>query len=87
MDAAARPGHSLFEDAQGLVTDTLLVTLGVAFLQHLGLATRRVAGFALLVSLWTGVFFGSRVRTVRSRAIALKCQGKPSGVNGTSKLR
>ena len=47
----------------------------------------RVAGFALLVSLWTGVFFGPRVRTVRSRAMALKCHGKPSGVNGTSKLR
>ena len=52
------PRHSAFEDAQGIVTGTLLVTLGLAFLQQLGLITGQVAGLALLVSLWTGVSFG-----------------------------
>ena len=31
MDEAAAPRHSAFEDAQGLVAGTLMVTLGVAF--------------------------------------------------------
>ena len=62
-----------------ILIGTLLVTVGVAFQRHVGLVTRHVAGFALLVSLWTllvslwtGVFFGPRVRTVRSRVIPLK---------------
>ena len=58
MDEPASPRHSAFEDAQGLVAGTLLVTLGLAFLQQLGLITGQVAGLALLVSLWTGVPFG-----------------------------
>jgi uncharacterized membrane-anchored protein YitT (DUF2179 family) len=52
------PRHSAFEDAQGLVFGTAMVTLGLAFLQHLGLITGQIAGLALLVSLWTGVAFG-----------------------------
>lgn len=50
--------HSLFEDAQGLVAGTALVTLGLAFLQHLGLVTGQLAGLALLISIWTGAAFG-----------------------------
>lgn len=57
-DGPARPRHSAFEDAQGLLAGTLLVTLGLAFLQHLGLVTGQVAGLALLVALWTGIPFG-----------------------------
>jgi uncharacterized membrane-anchored protein YitT (DUF2179 family) len=59
VDEAASPRHSAFEDAQGILTGTLLVTLGLAFLQHLGLVTGQVAGLALLVALWTGVPFGA----------------------------
>jgi hypothetical protein len=73
------PGIRSSRTPKGLVTGTLLVTVGVAFQRHVGLVTRHVAGFALLVSLWTllvslwtGVFFGPRVRTVRSRVIPLK---------------
>ncbi len=50
--------HTLFEDAQGLATGTAMVTLGVALLQHLGLATGQIAGLSLLVSHWTGFGFG-----------------------------
>jgi len=57
-DPPASPRHSAFEDAQGLVFGTAMVTLGLAFLQHLGLITGQIAGLALLVSLWTGVAFG-----------------------------
>jgi uncharacterized membrane-anchored protein YitT (DUF2179 family) len=59
-DGAAedRPRHSAFEDAQGLVAGTALVTLGLALLQHLGLVTGQIAGLALLVSIWTGFAFG-----------------------------
>lgn len=36
--------HSAFEDAQALVTGTLLVSLGVAFLGKAGLVTGGTAG-------------------------------------------
>ena len=35
-----------------------MVSLGLAFLQSVGLVTGQVAGFALLVSVWTGFAFG-----------------------------
>lgn len=61
-DAPAAPEsvrrHTPLEDAQGLVFGTSMVALGLAFLQHLGLVTGQIAGFALLVSIWTGLGFG-----------------------------
>lgn len=50
--------HSRFEDAQGLFIGTSMVALGIALLQHLGLITGQMAGFALLISIWTGLKFG-----------------------------
>ena len=50
--------HTAFEDAQGLISGTLLVTLGLAFLQHLGLVTGQMAGLSLLAAHWTGLPFG-----------------------------
>lgn len=35
-----------------------MVALGIALLQHLGLITGQMAGFALLISTWTGLAFG-----------------------------
>lgn len=50
--------HTPLEDVQGLGIGTLMVALGLAFLQTLGLVTGQVAGLALLVSVWTGLAFG-----------------------------
>lgn len=50
--------HTPLEDFQGLAVGTIMVTLGLAFLQSLGLVTGQIAGLALLVSVWTGLDFG-----------------------------
>ncbi|GIZ51637.1 membrane protein [Noviherbaspirillum aridicola] len=50
--------HSAFEDAQALVTGTLLVSLGVAFLGKAGLITGGTAGIAFLLHYLTGISFG-----------------------------
>ncbi len=55
---ADSPRHTTLEDAQGLFIGTVMVSLGIALLQHLGLATGQIAGLAILVSDWTGLGFG-----------------------------
>lgn len=57
-EGPAAPRHSALEDAQGLFAGTVMVSLGLALLQHLGLATGQIAGLALLVATWTGLGFG-----------------------------
>ncbi|WP_269586430.1 YitT family protein [Roseibium sp. Sym1] len=42
--------HNPLEDAQAIVTGTVLATLGVALLAHLNFLTTGVAGFALIIS-------------------------------------
>lgn len=50
--------HTLFEDAQALVTGTLFVALGVGMYAHVGLLTGGTAGIAFLVHYATGWRFG-----------------------------
>ena len=50
--------HTLFEDAQALVTATLFVALGVAMYARAGLLTGGAAGIAFLVHYATGWRFG-----------------------------
>jgi uncharacterized membrane-anchored protein YitT (DUF2179 family) len=53
------PGkHSLFEDAQGLFTGTVLASLGVMLLSKAGLLTGGVAGMAFLLHYAFGISFG-----------------------------
>jgi len=50
--------HSLFEDAQGLFTGTVLASLGVMLLAKAGLLTGGVAGMAFLLHYAFGWSFG-----------------------------
>lgn len=50
--------HSLFEDAQALLTGTLLVSLGVALLGKASLITGGTVGIAFLLHYATGISFG-----------------------------
>jgi len=50
--------HTVFEDAQALVTGTLFVALGVSMYAHAGLLTGGTAGLAFLVHYATGWRFG-----------------------------
>lgn len=50
--------HTLFEDAQALVTGTLCISLGIALFKHAGLLTGGTAGLAFLLHYVTGVSFG-----------------------------
>jgi uncharacterized membrane-anchored protein YitT (DUF2179 family) len=50
--------HSLFEDAQALVTAALFIALGVGMIGHAGLLTGGTAGIAFLVHYLTGWRFG-----------------------------
>lgn len=50
--------HTLFEDAQALVTAALFVALGVAMFAHAGLLTGGTAGVAFLIHYATGWRFG-----------------------------
>ncbi len=56
--AQASADHSLFEDAQALVTATLFVALGIGMYRHAGLLTGGTAGIAFLVHYATGWRFG-----------------------------
>lgn len=51
--------HSPFEDAQALVTATLLVALGIAMYRQSGLLTGGTAGIAFLIHYATGWRFGA----------------------------
>jgi uncharacterized membrane-anchored protein YitT (DUF2179 family) len=50
--------HTLFEDAQALVTATLFVALGIGMYRHAGLLTGGTAGLAFLIHYATGWRFG-----------------------------
>jgi len=50
--------HSLFDDAQALVTGTLLISLGVNLLGTANLITGGTVGIAILLKYFTGVSFG-----------------------------
>jgi uncharacterized membrane-anchored protein YitT (DUF2179 family) len=53
------PGrHTPFEDAQALITATLLVALGIGMYRHAGLLTGGTAGIAFLTYYATGWGFG-----------------------------
>jgi uncharacterized membrane-anchored protein YitT (DUF2179 family) len=60
-DGARPPAlrHSLFEDAQALVTGVLFVALGLAFFRAAGLVTGGTAGIAFVVHYALGVPFGA----------------------------
>jgi len=51
--------HSLFEDAQGLITGTLFVALGVAFFRQAGMVTGGAVGIAFLLHYASGLPFGA----------------------------
>jgi uncharacterized membrane-anchored protein YitT (DUF2179 family) len=50
--------HSLFDDAQALVTGTLFISLGVVMFNHTGLLTGGTAGLAFLLHYASGLSFG-----------------------------
>lgn len=50
--------HAPWEDAQGLLASILLVGLGLAFYEQLGLVTSGIAGLALVTSYLTGLEVG-----------------------------
>jgi uncharacterized membrane-anchored protein YitT (DUF2179 family) len=56
--APPAPRHSLFDDAQALVTGTLFVGLGLALFRHAGLMTGGTVGLAFLGYYATGLGFG-----------------------------
>lgn len=51
--------HSLFEDAQGLLTGTLMVALAVSFFKAAALPTGGTAGLAFLIHYPTGWHYGA----------------------------
>jgi uncharacterized membrane-anchored protein YitT (DUF2179 family) len=50
--------HSLFDDAQALITGTLFVSLGLAMFRQAGLMTGGTVGLAFLAHYATGAAFG-----------------------------
>jgi len=50
--------HSLFDDAQALITGTLFVGIGLAMFRHAGLMTGGTVGLAFLAHYATGAAFG-----------------------------
>ena len=56
--------HSLFDDAQALVTGTLFVALGLALFRHAGLVTGGTAGLAFIAHYATGLPFGAVFFTI-----------------------
>ncbi|WP_349744126.1 YitT family protein [Roseateles cavernae] len=51
--------HSLFEDAQALITGTLFVALGVALFKQAGMLTGGTVGIAFLIHYGSGLAFGA----------------------------
>jgi uncharacterized membrane-anchored protein YitT (DUF2179 family) len=50
--------HNLFDDAQAMLTGTVLVALGLVFIKQAGLLTGGTTGLAFLVHYFTGSNFG-----------------------------
>ena len=59
--AAKLARHTLFDDAQAIVTGTLFAALGLALLRHAGLMTGGSVGLALLAHYAMGAAFGVTV--------------------------
>lgn len=60
MNATTAPGrHSLFDDAQGLLTGTLFVALALVLFRQAGLVTGGTAGLAFIAHYALGVPFGA----------------------------
>ena len=60
MNATAAPSrHSLFDDAQGLLTGTLFVALALVMFRQAGLVTGGTAGLAFIAHYALGVPFGA----------------------------
>lgn len=57
-DESAPTRHSVFDDAQALITGTLFISLGVVLFKHEGLLTGGTAGLAFLLHYGTGISFG-----------------------------
>ena len=57
-EAAAANRHSVFDDAQAIVTGALFIALGVALFAQAGLLTGGTAGLAFLIHYATGWRFG-----------------------------
>ncbi|PTV94973.1 putative 5xTM membrane YitT family protein [Rhodobacter aestuarii] len=58
-DAPPAARHSPLDDAQGLVSGTMLTALSVVFLHGSGLFTGQIAGLSLVLSYITGWTFGA----------------------------
>jgi len=56
---AETPRHTLFDDAQALLTGTLFVAIGLLFLRQAGLVTGGTVGLAFLAHYATGWPFGA----------------------------
>lgn len=63
--------HSLFDDAQALLTGTLFVGLGLAMFRHAGLMTGGTVGLAFLAHYATGWAFGPLFFTINLPFYAL----------------
>lgn len=50
--------HTRLEDVQGLATGTVMCSMGLVILTHLGLVTGQTAGLAVVISYLTGGSFG-----------------------------
>lgn len=71
MDPAPAPSHSLFDDAQALVTGTLFVSLGLALFRQAGLVTGGTAGIAFIAHYASGVPFGAAFFVINTPFYAL----------------
>jgi uncharacterized membrane-anchored protein YitT (DUF2179 family) len=58
VNAQVPPRHSAFDDAQGLLTGTFFVALGLALFRHAGLVTGGTAGLAFIAHYAAGWPFG-----------------------------
>ena len=74
MSDASAQRHSLFDDAQALVTGTIFVALGLALFRHAGLVTGGTAGLAFIAHYATGVPFGAVFFTINLPFYAMAWQ-------------
>jgi len=59
LTSPAPDRHTPLEDAQGLISGTLMTALSVSFLHAAGLFTGQIAGLALVLGYITGIGFGT----------------------------
>lgn len=72
-------GHTLFEDAQAILTGALFVAFGITLLKHAGLLTGGTAGLAFLIHYATGWNFGAVffVLNLPFYGLAVRSLGRP----------